>query len=171
MKNKTDKQPTVIIINGYPGSGKDQFVEYCKEFANVENVLTSTPAKMALRTLGWNGVKTEEARDMLAKLMVMSYEMFNGPVNYVLDKIEKSEADYIFVHVREPENIDLFKLHIPKVKTLILLRDSQKVAYSNPSDSNVENYTYDYRILNNGSLVDLRNYAEAFIDLLKKGWF
>lgn len=170
MKNKKIK-PRVVIINGYPGSGKDTFAELCGEFAKVDNVLTSTPAKNALQLLGWNGEKTPEARDLLSVLIEASYEHFNGPVNYVMEKIEESDSEIIFVHVREPKNIDLFKEHIPGLMTLFIERDTQKQSYSNDSDNDVENYVYDVCIANNGTVEQLKECAEAFTGLVKKGWF
>lgn len=168
---KYKKLPRVILINGYPGSGKDTFVELCSKFARVDNILTSTPAKEALKLLGWDGEKTPEARDLLAQFMEISYEHFNGPVRYVLDEIAKSRASLIFIHVREPQNIDVLKDAIGRnVLTVFVDRQSQKGSYNNDSDSNVENYVYDITIDNNGTIDDLKGVAFSFTNYAVRGW-
>lgn len=159
----------VILINGYPESGKDKFTELCSETGNVLNLLTSTPAKEALATLGWDGEKTAEARNLLAKMMKFSYG-YNGPLNYVLDEISKSNADIIFVHIREPKNLDLFKKAIPDALSILILRESQRAIYSNDSDNDVEKYTYDVVVDNNRTVKDLKAYADSFVRMLMKGW-
>lgn len=163
-----------ILINGYPGSGKDTFAEFCSKFCKVDNVLTSTPAKEALKLLGWNGEKSPEARDLLAHLISISYEHFDGPVNYVLDEYVKSDADLFFVHVREPHNILLLKKRLGEVganvMTVFVDRKSQRGIYNNESDMNVENFGYDMIIDNNSTLEELKGYAFSFSKLAVKGW-
>lgn len=163
-----------ILINGYPGSGKDTFVEFCSEYCKVRNVLTSTPAKEALRLLGWDGEKTDDDRDLLAILIEWSYQYYNGPVNYVLEEYAKADADLFFVHVREPHNILLIKEALNEVganvMTLFIDRNSQRKVYTNDSDLNVENFVYDMVIDNNSTLAELKGYAFSFSKLAVKGW-
>ena len=161
--------PRVVIINGYPGAGKDTFVELCSKFSKVDNVLTSTPAKNALTLLGWDGVKTDEARDLLAYLIQRSYYLWDGPTKYVLEKIHDSTADILFVHVREPENIHRFIQEIPnRAITVIVDRGQNDTIFTNDSDRDVENWDYDLRVSNNGTLEDLEKVAEAFCKLIKE---
>lgn len=161
----------IVIINGYPTSGKDTFVECCKEFAGIKNILTSTPAKYALQWLGWDGVKTDTARDILSTLIEISYEMWDGPIKYVLEEIDRGNQEIVFIHCREPENIDKLKKAIhQKVYTVFVDRqESRKPEYNNSSDSDVENYEYDLFIDNNGTLNDLKRSAEMFVNLLLGG--
>jgi len=161
----------VVIINGYPQSGKDTFVELCDKYCDVDNVLTSTPAKNALTLLGWDGEKTPEIRDLLSDLMYASYEYFDGPIKYVLEKIHDSKADIVFIHCREPHNIIKLKQNIPmRALTLFINRsEARNVLYTNDSDRGVEDYDYDMYISNNQTLEELEEKAGAFVSIVLKG--
>jgi hypothetical protein len=163
--------PRAIIINGYPTSGKDTFVELCSLFAHVDNILTSTPAKNALQLLGWSGEKTPEVRDLLSTLMEKSYEMFDGPINYVLEQYENSDAELFFVHVREPHNIKKFEEILPNPLTIFIEREAARLEQTNDSDRNVEEHAYDIIIDNNKGIDELEQVAEAFVKIIKKGLY
>lgn len=160
----------IVIINGHPGAGKDAFVKYCEEFyGSVANIHTSTPAKMALKVLGWNGIlKTPSVRSMLAELMSQSAEEFDGPFKYTMESVKQcDDEDLIFIHSREPENISRYVKHLRKgnnVVTLIVRRPSDEVViHSNDSDADVEFFDYDFQIDNSGSLEDLKDKAMTFV--------
>ena len=167
MKNEAAK---VVIINGYPGSGKDTFVQLCKDRYPwlVSNIHTSNPAKDALRGLGWSGEKDGQSRALLAQLIKQSYDLYNGPVRYVKsfhDRLYEgcSTKDCVmFVHCREPENIDKFKEVFPDLITLFVNRDeAADKDFTNFSDSGVANYNYDLYLDNNGSLDDLKDAVQT----------
>ena len=156
----------VVIINGYPGAGKDTFVNLCQFIKSVRvfNVLTSTPMKNALRIIGWDEVKTPETRKILSDLKDLSTRLWDYPFKYVSNKLElinKLEGTKIvFIHSREPEEIERFKEAFDAI-TLFINREPTEVL-TNHADLNVKNYLYDVTIDNNGTLEKLRDQAEMF---------
>lgn len=159
----------VVIINGFPGSGKDEFVRFCKDcYPNTLNVHTSDLAKQVLASLGWNGDKTPEARKLLADMIELSYK-YEGVQQFIQAMYEAAPDDSVmFVHCREFENVMYFKDKYPGALTLFIDRaicDPINVNYSNESDILADMYknTYDYIVYNNGTLATLKYSAQAFM--------
>ena len=159
----------VFVINGYPQSGKDSFVRYCREsgICFVGNIVTSTPAKRALRAIGWDGMeKSLEVRKALSDLMVLSDKLFDGVFKNAEIMVQRWNEEHaegaIFIHSREPENIERYKNKF-RAQTIFVQRDVSRKPYNNLSDSGVEEYVYDIVIENNGTLTELREKAEEFI--------
>jgi hypothetical protein len=82
----------------------------------------------------------------------------------------KNRDDYnystIFMHVREPDEINklklMFKLEGIEVITLLVDKDVGKLG--NYSDDDVSDYKYDYYIDNNGTIEQLKETVETFIN-------
>jgi dephospho-CoA kinase len=164
---------TVVIINGFPGAGKDTFVELIQRmYPNTGNVHTSDPAKTAAKTLGWEGEKDALSRAFLADLVFASYNLFDGPTKYVLQFLERTGAPVTFVHSREPERIKLLverlKAEEYKVITLYINRNVGN-EFSNKADADVWRYAYDVYIDNNGTLDTFERNAMVFMDRLLTG--
>lgn len=168
-------KPKVIVINGYPGAGKDTFVKLCSHYSqHVFELHTSSPAKNALTALGWNGQKSEEIRNLLASLMVTGAELFDSAFMYVQNQVtrirkryedeEIQESPIIFVHCREPQNIDRYVQKFGAM-TLFIERDLtwDTTKPINDSDALVALYSYDHTIDNNGSEEELELAAREFI--------
>ena len=161
----------VFVINGYPGSGKDEFVRLCAQHSKIPvvNYVTSTPAKLALHLLGWRGEeKTPEVRKALADLMELSETLFNGVIAATEAKLIRAMEDYgdnciVFIHCREPRNIDYYREKHGAVTVFINRNDTKQKRFSNESDANVENYEYDIVIQNNKSLKILEQKAIDFV--------
>lgn len=160
----------VFFINGYPGSGKDTFVEICTELYpnKIMNIHTSTPAKQAMFALGWNGDKTPEVRRVMADLMKVS-EDWKGPIRFVLGQLV-GEPEIAFVHCREGRNMISYAAEIKKaypeatVEYIAVNRPgSALVSWNNPSDAEAMNFSYDHVIQNRGDLVMLRRWAKIFL--------
>jgi len=165
----------VVIINGYPGSGKDTFVSLCsKHYINVTNIVTSTPQKNALAELGWDGEKTPEARNMLADLKQQSNLVFNTTEKFVAGVLNTLKDNSFgepvaFIHSREPEEIHMFKERYNGITIFVKREDHESP--TNSSDMNVEDYDYDETILNDGTLEDLEHTATGFISILLGGHY
>lgn len=156
----------IIIINGSGGAGKDTFVNFCSEFTNVMNISSVDKVKEAAKVLtGWNGEKDEKSRKLLVDLKRLGIEYNDAPLKYITEQKEifnNSDKSLMFVHIREKEEIDKVKNAVG-AKTLLIRNDNVKIITSNASDANVLDYNYDYTILNNGTLEDLRKMAEDFV--------
>lgn len=167
----------VYIVNGYPRSGKDSFVDYClKRLGAVGNKMSTVDEiKKFAKSLGWNGEKTPESRFYLSELKRITDDWLDAS-NYLIDqkiKFIKAEADaygmnydlfVLFIHCREPIKIkEIVKKYA--AKTIFINREEKKLqSVSNESDACVEQISYDYTIENNGTLEELRKKAETFVE-------
>lgn len=157
----------VIIINGTGGSGKDTFVEFCSEFTKVTNISSVDKVKEAAKALvNWNGEKDEKSRKLLVDLKQLSIDYNDYPTQYIKEKYEEfinSDSKYLFVHIREINEIEKIK-KILNAKTLLILNPRVAIITSNTSDGNVLNYNYDFTIQNDGNLEDLKQKAKKFVE-------
>jgi len=159
----------LVIINGSAESGKDKFIEFIQfSTSGVVNFSTIDPVKEALRHLGWNGKKTDEDRKWMADTKKRWIQRYNGDgcVNWVEniynENIYNAYYKLMFIHCREPEEIEKIVKRIPTAVTLLIRRPNSKVL-KNGADDVVENYKYDYVIENDGDLEDLKNKAHEFM--------
>ena len=161
MKNKTK-----IIINGSGGVGKDTFVDYCRIFANVTNISSVDKIKEAAKLLGWSDGKTEDDRKFLSDMKVLSTGYNNFPYEYLKQNIAKfmedKSSNVLFMHIREPEEIDKIKKEFGCITVLVQNINKRRID-SNMADANVCNYEYDYIINNDYDLNRLKEKAIHFI--------
>lgn len=158
----------VVVINGKGGVGKDTLCKIAAEKYNVSVISSITPIKNIARQFGWNGEKDEKSRRFLSELKRVFIEYNNLPNNYLVDeykKFLKDENIILFVHIRENNQIDLFKKSIDGKCVTLLVRRKQKgmLEYGNYSDDFVEDYQYDYYYDNSVSLEETR---KNFIELI-----
>lgn len=169
----------IVVINGYPLSGKDTFIDICKnEVDFCLAVSTVDFVKTVAAKAGWNKVKDEKGRMLLHKLKNCLSEYGDIPFQKVVGTINKSLKIYensqteigedlsnkkilFFVVSREPEEIERFKTFF-NATTLFIKREQHGV-FSNSSDAEVENYSYDVIINNNNSLKELEKEAKQFV--------
>ena len=94
----------------------------------------------------------------------------NDMKRYVKDFMDCGNSNndnrILFLHIREPEEIakavNEFKEY--DVKTILVKRDSVKHITSNMADENVYNYEYDIVIDNSGTLEELKEKANCFVE-------
>lgn len=159
---------TIVIINGTGGSGKDTFVEFAGKYAPVLNFSSVDKVKEIARLIGWDGGKTEKDRKFLADLKKLTSEYNDMPFKSVAQKVEEfknSDKQIMFIHIREPENIQRAVDEFGAC-TLLVKRVGKSNIMSNYSDANVDNYNYDY-IIENDTLENLEKMAKAFIEELR----
>lgn len=165
----------VIIINGKGGAGKDTVCEIAERYYRAKTISAITPVKEIARYCGWAGdsEKDNRARKFLSDLKRILIEYNDMPNNY-LEKEYKdfihSDNDLLFVHIREHDQIDDFKMRVPSKCVTLIVRssalDNNRVFFGNTSDDDVENYTYDYSFVNGNSMDDLiRNFTAFLKDL------
>lgn len=167
-----DKQ--IFIINGSGEVGKDTFVEFVstelndlfKKFHTVINFSSVDKVKEIAREIGWNGKKSEKDRKFLSDLKILTSEYCDMPFESMKSKVTEfmkdEESKFLFLHIREPEEIDRAVKEFG-AKTILIIRDTVKHIVSNMADENVFNYHYDFVIDNNGTKEELNSKAKDFI--------
>lgn len=149
MKNGT----IIFVINGLSQSGKDTFIHRLIEQEPSWNIFNISSIdfykQIAEKYFGWDGAKDARGRKLLADLKQTSAEYNNLPTLKCIERISHITAYsqlsplIIFVHIREPDEIDEFKRFYPGTKTL-LIRRTGNVGADNQADHSVESYEYDY---------------------------
>lgn len=171
----------IVIINGRPGAGKDEFVKQCGLLMphRVANISTVDFVKEVAKKCGWDGTKTPESRKFLSDLKALLTSWNEVPLQKTTEavlsfSVEMAEQGYadkdyvIFIHCREPAEIDKLKARFPAATTLLIerpsLRDAQE---SNQSDSDVSNYHYDVVVVNSTTIEALAHSAEFYLRVIK----
>lgn len=165
----------IIIVNGFPQSGKDTFVNFClKELRNFgKSISTVDFVKEIALKCGWNGEKTPKDRKFLSDLKMLLTEWNDVPYKKVVKEIDmfKYDLEYydveengvVFIMCREPREINKLRVALD-AKTLIIRRlEVEKREQSNVADSDILNYIYDYQINNDGTLEELQTKAIEFL--------
>ena len=147
-----------VVINGVGGCGKDTLVEFLATQRKVKNISSITPVKEIAKLCGWNGEKTDVSRKFLSDLKALLTAYNEFPLNYLLKEQEdfiSDQNEILFVHIREPEEIEKFK-RVSKTRTFALLvtprEELQNKVYGNKSDDDVANYNYDFVFKNDKPL-------------------
>lgn len=180
-----NRKINIIIINGKPRSGKDTVIgfmnEYCKvnECARFKAYSTIDPVKQVLYRLGWDGIKDDKSRNLLALLKQFWVNSCDGALKYCMDIVwgtvhnEDCEDIVIAFQIREPAEIDKLIDALSPIKlacgltvsTLFVNRSStEEEAYGNAADANVGRYAYDDIIVNDGTLEDLHQAVDSYMD-------
>lgn len=158
----------IVIINGTGTSGKDTFVKFVSKYTTVVNFSSIDKVREVATVGGYDGGKTEKDRKFLSDLKVLFEEYNDMPFKSmaeVVDKFRETDEEILFLHIREPHNIER-AVNEFAAKTLLVKRVGLENITSNYSDANVDNYDYDYRIENN-TLEQLEKDAILFIEKLR----
>lgn len=158
----------VIIINGTGGSGKDTFVSFCSKHSRVMNFSSIDKVKEVASLIGWDGGKTEKDRKFLSDLKQLTTKYNDMAFNSIKNAYEKfmnSDDEIMFIHIREPEEIER-TVKFFKAKSLLIKKVGLDNIESNYSDANVDNYDYDY-IIENTTLENFEKEAEIFLTKLR----
>ena len=163
----------VFIINGSGGVGKDTVCNAAAQSWKVQNISSITPILDVARAAGWNGKKTPAARRFLSQLKADCTEFNDLPFRYCMEQLhafEGNEAELLFVHIREPEEIERFRQAAGgNCKTILVRRpalEQQRGQLGNRSDDGVAEYAYDAEFLNDGPLEALPQKVQEFLQAL-----
>lgn len=169
----------VIVVNGYPRSGKDTFVNFCKEKLGAFGVSVSTVdfVKYLAAQSGWDGTKTPKNRKFLSDLKDLLTEWNDVPWKKVEEVFESIKVEcfqyglrdsdfFLFIHSREPKEIERFQKEYGAL-TILIDREEVEGKQSNHSDAEVMNFNYDYIINNDGTLEELKMKAMTFIESVR----
>ena len=169
----------IIVVNGVPRSGKDVFVNFCLEELGILGNAISTIdyVKDVARSLGWNGEKTPKNRRFLSDLKDTLTRWDDVPYKKVIEVKEAMELEfalseikedgYLFVHCREPKEIQKFVERENAITILLRRAVVENLVQSNHADAGVFDFNYDYEIFNNSTLEDLKNCAKTFLKTVK----
>ncbi|MBS6546937.1 MAG: hypothetical protein KH319_06125 [Butyricicoccus pullicaecorum] len=163
-----DKQ--IYIINGVGGAGKDTVCELAAERYRVQNVSSITPIVEIAKFAGWDGVKTPASRRLLARLKEVFTEYNDLSFSYCMEQLaafRAGNAQILFVHIREPEEIERFrKAAGENCRTLLVRRPSLEARgqLGNRADDSVEEYQYDEILVNDGTVEQLREKTFALLE-------
>lgn len=171
----------VVVINGMPRAGKDQFVQFCqKHMTWCKNVSTVDFVKHVANFCGWDGTKTPENRAFLSDLKDLLTKWDDIPFKKVKKAAENYNSEAIsydfdtdevlvFIHCREPEEIAKFVREMNAITLLIRRETIENNEQSNHADAEVFNYSYDYVVANNGTLEELEESAVMFLREIFQG--
>lgn len=169
----------ILLINGFPLSGKTTFTNFCSNEGYVYNLSTVDIVKDIAKYCGWNGEKTPESRKFLSDLKDLLTEWNDIPIKNIKYNINNvlnsewyrkntSEETIFFIDVREPKELERLRNEWG-AKTLLIQRPTiENNNYSNHADAEVMDFNYDFIIYNSGTLEDLKQKAKDFIILLSK---
>ena len=169
----------VIVVNGYPRSGKDTFVNFCKNKLGAFGISVSTVdfVKYLAAQSGWDGSKTPKNRKFLSDLKDLLTEWNDVPWKKVEEVFESIKIEcfqyglrdndfFLFIHSREPKEIERFQKEYG-ARTVLIDREEIEGKQSNHSDAEVMNFNYDYIINNDGTLEELEMKAITFIESVR----
>ena len=151
---------TVIVINGAGGVGKDTLCELAARHFKVKNISSITPIKEIATLCGWSGKKDDKSRKFLADLKQLTVDYNDYPTRWAMGEYEsflRSDEEFMFVHIREPEEIAKFVSATGGEAKTLLVRGGarmRRTVYGNAADDSVENYNYDYYFMNDKTIED-----------------
>lgn len=164
-----NRQHSVIVVNGRPRAGKDTCVEIMTSLLSQDGYSTSSfssidPVRDMLNGAGINlSKKTNDDRDLMASVGQALEKHSEWRTNQCAERarwfaqLNGDVQTVMFVHMRERELIERLKTKLPGHSFYKVLVENPRVPMvtSNSSDADVYGVTYDYTIVNDGSLDQL----------------
>lgn len=136
------------------------------EYVNTKNYSSVDKVKEIARMVGWDGTKDEMSRKFLSDLKILTTNYndmpFKAMKTVVDDFIRDDKHKVLFLHIREPEEIERVR-KLFNAKTVLILRDSVKHIKTNVADANVFEYKYNFTVENHGTMEELRSKAHNFL--------
>ena len=159
----------VFILNGTGTSGKGAFVDYINRYIPAYKYSIVDLPKQAAKVLGWDGGKTEKDRKFLSDIMDLATEYNDAPFRDVFSLVtdfknnkEFADVEVLIVDMRDPKDIDR-AVETFGAETILIRNPNVKKIESNHADRDVENYTYDCIIENDGTIDQLDKVAKLFV--------
>lgn len=158
----------VYITNGSAGNGKDTFAEFLNKYVSVFKYSSIDLVKDIFETVGVSkDNKTEKKRKLWSdgKDLLTQYDdiPFKDIKSIVTDfKSNKIESEVLLIDIREPEEIAR-AVKTFGAETILIRNPNVDKIESNHADANVEDYSYDYIIENDGTLEQLDATAKLFV--------
>ena len=159
----------VYITNSSGGAGKDTFASMVGEYISLTKYSSIDLVKNMYSYIGIDKDSKDDkkrklfsdTKDMLTKYDDIPFKDISSVVsdfknNYI-------ETEVLFIDIREPDEIAR-AVKAFGAKTILMRNPNVKKITTNHADANVENYTYDYIIENDGTLEQLKKVAKLFVD-------
>lgn len=158
----------VIIANGSGGCGKDTFAKFLSEFCDTYKYSSIDKVKLIAAQCGWDNGKSDKDRKFLSDLKILTTEYNDMAFNDIKAIVKDFKSDYIqaqllLIDIREPLEIERAKKEFDVI-TVLVKNDKVKQITTNMADAGVFDYNYDYVIDNSGTLVELKEKAEWFVN-------
>jgi hypothetical protein len=157
----------IFITNGTGGCGKDTFASMVGEVVPTFKFSSIDCVKNIAKLCGWVGGKSEKDRKFLSDLKLLTSAYSDMPfksIEFAIGGfIESKHYQVMFIDIREPNEIERAKIEFG-AKTILIKNDRVAPITSNMADANVNNYNYDIVIENNGTLADLRETVQKFVN-------
>lgn len=166
----------IFITNGSGTNGKDSFAKAVAKYIPTYKYSSINLVKDMLKVADISEEsKTEEYRllcsdlkDRLTKYDDVPFKDISSIVKDFKDNL--IETKVLFVDIREPEEIAR-AVEVFGAETVLIRNPNAKKIKSNHADRDVENYTYDYIIENDGNLEQLERVAKLFVcDVICKNY-
>ena len=157
---------------------KSQICKYCIDpevYYKNNNISTIDCVKTVAKMFNWDGDKNERDRKMLSDLKDLMTNYNDYPFKHIVTQIsdwlrydnsrpnDMYDHSFLFVHCREPKEIERLKNQFPLYTFTLLVQNPKKEKItSNHADKNVEDYNYDFVVVNDSDLVALRKVAVEF---------
>jgi len=169
----------IILISGKAQNGKDSFAKILKEKLEQKNnkVLIThygDPVKfLATNLFNWNGEKDEYGRTLLQKVGtdIVRTQNPNFWVDFIIDilKLFKGEWNYVLIPdcrfinevTRYGEEWDTTTVRVNRLNFENNLTTEQK---NHPSETELDNYYFDYVINAESGLDKLEEEVDKFVD-------
>lgn len=167
-------EKVTIVINGVGGCGKDSLINSLSGTYKVHNKSSIDPVKEVASHCGWNGDKSDKSRKFLSDLKQLMTDYNEFPLQFLLKEQQvfiDGDFDLMFVHIREPKEIEKFLQHsLTKTVTLLITPRAELVGkvYGNASDDDVANYNYNLTFCNDKPLDVI---VPEFIEFIKNNIF
>jgi hypothetical protein len=170
----------IIVINGMPRAGKDEFVKMCQKHCHwCFNFSTVDFVKEVATQCGWDGTKTPKNRkflsdlkDLLTQWNDVPYKKIEHEIQFAATYMKNYDFDpntdgIAFIHCREPKEIHRFVTEMGASTLLIRRPEIENKEQSNHADADVFDYPYHCVIRNDGTLEELE--GKAYLFLTKMG--
>lgn len=167
-------EKVTIVINGVGGCGKDSLIKALDGTYKVHNKSSIDPVKEVAKHCGWTGDKSDKTRKFLSDLKRLMTDYNEFPLQFLLNEQDvflNGDFDLMFVHIREPHEIEKFVNASKTVTKTLLIKPRQELqgkVYGNSSDDDVEKYDYDFVFHNDKPLEEA---TSLFVEFISKNIF
>lgn len=125
--------------------------------------MVDTVRDWAKEHLGYNGERTNDARQMLFHCKKMLEAWCDFPYQTVVEMIEHHKHQLVFVCAREMEDIERLIAHFGARTLLIHKHYINWKIPTNSADTNVLKRSYNYTIYNDSDIDALKDQAAKFL--------